>query len=71
MVFFGFTLLSVGYLIRHSAYLPWVLGSLIQIAGVSYVVNSFLLLVAPDVANIALLVPAFVGELSLALWAAR
>jgi hypothetical protein len=68
LVFFGFTLLGVGYLIRHSGYLPWILGLLVQIAGVSYVVNSFLLLVAPDLANIAFLVPAFVAELSLALW---
>ena len=68
LVFFGFTLLSVGYLIRHSGYLPWVLGLLLQIGGVSYVVNSFLLLVAPDVANIVFLVPSLVAELSLALW---
>lgn len=68
LVFFGFTLLGVGYLIRHSGYLPWIIGLLIQIAGVSYVVNSFLLLVTPDLANIVLLLPAFVGELSLALW---
>lgn len=68
LVFFGFTLLSVGYLIRHSAYLPWILGLLAQIAGVSYVVNSFLLLVAPDLANIAFLIPIFIAELSLALW---
>ncbi len=70
LVFFGFTLLSVGYLIRHSGYLPWILGLLIQVAGASYIVNSFLLLAAPDVdvANIALLVPIFVAELSLALW---
>jgi hypothetical protein len=68
LVFFGFTLLSSGYLIRHSGYLPWILGALIQIAGVSYVVNSFLVLLAPDLANIAFLVPAFVAELSLALW---
>lgn len=68
LVFFGFALLGVGYLIRHSGYLPWLLGLLVQIAGVSYVVNSFLLLVVPDLANIAFLVPAFVAELSLALW---
>ena len=68
LVFFGFTLLSVGYLIRHSTYLPWILGLLVQIAGVSYVVNSFLLLVAPDLANIAFLIPIFIAELSLALW---
>jgi hypothetical protein len=48
--------------------LPWILGLLVQIAGVSYVVNSFLLLVAPDLANIAFLIPSFVAELSLALW---
>lgn len=68
LVFFGFTLLSVGYLIRHSGYLPWLLGVLLQIAGVSYVVNSFLVLVAPRVANIAFLIPSFVAEMSLALW---
>ena len=68
LVFFGFTLLAEGYLIRHSGYLPWILGLLVQIAGLSYIVNSFLLLVAPDLANIAFLIPSFVGELSLALW---
>jgi hypothetical protein len=71
LVFFGFTLLGVGYLIRHSGYLPWILGLLAQIAGVGYVVYSFMLLVVPDApepASIALLVPAFVAELSLALW---
>ena len=68
LIFFGFTLLSVGYLIRHSAYLPRILGLLVQIAGAGYVANSFVLLVAPDVATIAFLVPSFVGELSLALW---
>lgn len=72
LVFFGFTLLGEGFLIRHSGYLPWILGLLVQIAGVSYVINSFLLLVAPDLANhlatIVILVPAFVAELSLALW---
>jgi hypothetical protein len=68
LVFFGFTLLAVGYLIRHSGYLPWRIGLLIQIGGVSYVVNSFLLLIAPELGNIVLLIPAFVAELSLALW---
>ncbi len=68
LVFFGFALLGVGYLIRHSGYLPWILGVLVQIAGVSYVLNSFLLLGSPDLATIVFLVPAFVAELSLALW---
>jgi hypothetical protein len=70
LVFFGFTLLSVGNLIRHSGFLPWILGLLIQVAGACYIVNSYLLLIVPDVdvATIALLVPIFVAELSLALW---
>ncbi len=67
LVFFGFTLLSVGYLIRHSGYLPWVLGLLVQIGGACYVVNSFLVLIAPDIASIAFLVVSFIAELSLSL----
>ena len=68
LIFFGFTLLGVGYLIRQSGYLPWVLGLLVQIAGVCYVINSFMLVVAPELASIVFLIPAFVAELSLALW---
>ena len=68
LVFFGFTLLAEGYLIRHSGYLPRILGLLVQIGGVSYIVSSLVLLVAPDLANIAFLIPSFVAELSLALW---
>lgn len=68
LVFFGFTLLADGYLIRHSDYLPWILGLLVQIAGVCYVLNSFLVLVIPGSANLAFLIPSFVAELALALW---
>ncbi len=68
LVFFGFTLLAVGYLIRHSGYLPRLVGLLIQIGGVSYVVNSVLVLLAPGLENIVFLIPAFIAELSLALW---
>lgn len=68
LAFFGFTLLADGYLIRHSDYLPWILGVLVQVAGVCYVLNGFLVLVVPGSANLALLLPSFVAELSLALW---
>lgn len=68
LVFFGFTLLGVGYLIRHAGYLPWIIGVLVQIGGLAYVVSSFLVLIAPDFANIAIVLPAFVAEASLALW---
>jgi len=40
----------------------------VQIGGVGYIVSSFLLLVAPDLSNIAFLIPSLVAELSLALW---
>jgi hypothetical protein len=68
LVFFGFTCVLEGYLIRHSGYLPWILGLLMQIAGVAYVANTFLLLLAPGIASIVFLIPTVVGELSLALW---
>jgi hypothetical protein len=68
LVFFGFTCLLEGYLIRHSGYLPWILGLLMQVAGIAYVANSFLLLLVPDVGSILFLIPTVVAELSFALW---
>jgi hypothetical protein len=47
------------------------MGVLIVVAGLSYLINSFALLLAPSFATLifpAVLVPAFVGELSLCLW---
>ena len=38
-----------------------------QVAGACYLTNGFAVLLAPTIASIALLVPAFVAELSLAL----
>jgi hypothetical protein len=68
LIFFGFECLLLGYLIFKSQFLPKILGILMQIAGVSYLTNSFALLLAPTLVNIAVLVPAFIAELSLALW---
>jgi Domain of unknown function (DUF4386) len=71
LIFFGCSCLVLGYLIFESGYLPGVIGVLMQIAGVSYLTNSFALLLAPDLANRlfpAILLPAFVGEASLCLW---
>jgi hypothetical protein len=42
-----------------------------QIAGICYLTNSFALVLSPGVANRlfpAILVPSFIGELSLCLW---
>jgi hypothetical protein len=71
LIFFSFECVIVGYLIWRSGYLPKTVGVLMQVAGLSYLVNSFALIVAPDVANRifpAILLPAFIGEASLCLW---
>ena len=71
LIFFGFACLATGYLIFKSGYLPKILGVLTVMAGFSYLINSFTLLLAPSFADAispAILIPAFVGELSLTLW---
>ena len=71
LIFFGFACLATGYLIAKSQYLPKTLGVLMAIAGLSYLINSFVLLLAPSLADAispAILIPAFIGELSLTLW---
>jgi len=71
LIFFGFECLVLGYLIFRSGYLPRVLGVLMAVAGLSYLTNSFALLLAPTFSSMivpAILVPALVGELSLSLW---
>ena len=71
LIFFGAVCLAWGYLIRTSGFLPPVLGWLMQLAGACYLVNSFALLLAPPLASTlfpAILLPAFVAELGLALW---
>ena len=71
LIFFGCAILVFGYLIRRSGYLPKAIGVLMQIAGVCYLTNSFALLLAPKVADAmfpAILIPAFIGELSFCLW---
>ena len=71
LIFFGFECLVLGYLVIRSSYLPRTLGVLMQIAGLCYLTNSFALLLAPTFANMlfpAILIPAFIAELSLCLW---
>ena len=71
LIFFAGYCLIVGYLIFRSGFLPRALGVLLQIAGLCYLTNSFAQLLAPDFQDRifpAILAPAFVGELSLALW---
>ena len=71
LIFFGCTCVIIGQLILRSGYLPKTIGVLMLLAGVCYLVNSFALLLAPAVADRlfpAILLPAFVAELSFGLW---
>lgn len=71
LIFFGGACIVTGYLIFRSGYLPKVIGILMAIAGACYLINSFALILSPPVADRlypAILIPAFVGELSFCLW---
>ncbi len=71
LIFFGCECIVLGYLIFRLGYLPRLLGVLMQVAGLSYLLNSFALLLAPHFSSRifpAILVPAFVGEASLCIW---
>jgi len=70
LLFSGFCTL-MGLLIVRSRVVPRVIGALMMAAGASYFLNSLSAIVSPTL-NAALapglLVPAFIGEFSLALW---
>jgi Domain of unknown function (DUF4386) len=71
LIYFGVSCLIVGYLMYRSGFFPKSLGLLQIIAGVCYLINSFAQLLAPTLAQRmlpAILVPAFIGELSTCVW---
>jgi hypothetical protein len=70
LVFFGFACLILGYLLFRSGYFPKTLGVLMTLAGLSYLINSFTLILAPAYAatTFSILVLAFIGETSFCLW---
>jgi hypothetical protein len=70
LIFFGIAILVYGYLLFKSGYFPKPLGVLLMMAGLSYLVNSFTLILAPAHAEriVAVLVLALIGELSFCLW---
>ena len=70
LFFAGFCVL-VGVLILRSRLVPRLIGLLMVLAGVCYAVNTLALVLSPALAERlvpAILLPPFVGELSLALW---
>ncbi|HZD72531.1 MAG TPA: DUF4386 domain-containing protein [Actinomycetota bacterium] len=71
LVLFGVHLLTLGYLLYRSRYLPRVLGALLVAAGVGYVVDSLAGLLVADhggLVRVVLLTPAVAGELGLTAW---
>lgn len=71
LTIFSFVLLLEGYLIFNSGYFPKTIGVLVAIAGLCYLTDSLALFIAPAFqAKIfpTVLVPSFIGELSLCLW---
>ena len=71
LIYFGFASLIRAVLIYRSGLLPRALALLLGAAGLSYLVNSFVLLLAPDLAAAlfpAVLLPALAGEVTLCGW---
>lgn len=70
LLMFGPYFLITGYLIFKSTYLPRYIGILYMISGLGYLINSFTLILAPTRSGIVfmiILLPVFIGEVSLAL----
>ena len=70
LIFFGFACLTYGYLIFKSNYFPNILGILVANAGLCYLINSLVLILAPQYSGDIFLILLFslIGELSFALW---
>ncbi len=70
LLMFGPYFLITGYLISKSRYLPKFIGILYIISGLGYLVNGFVLILAPQLSGIMFMIivlPVFIGEMSLAL----
>jgi len=71
LAFFGVECLIIGYLIRRCGFLPKAIGTLMQLAGACYLINTFAMILHPPLASNlfpAILVPALIGESAFCLW---
>jgi Domain of unknown function (DUF4386) len=67
LVFFGAHLVLIGYLAYRSGYVPRPLGVLLVVAGLGYLIDSFVKLLAPG-SSVTVSVYTFVGEALFMLW---
>jgi hypothetical protein len=74
LVFFGFSIMVLGYLIFKSGYFPRILGVLLVLASFGYLIDSFARVLLPTYNNyeatftLVVFAPAFIAELALCLW---
>lgn len=71
LLFFGFHLVVIGYLIYMSGYFPKTFGILLLGGGLCYFINSITWFLFPAFVNMiypAILIPCFIGELLFSLW---
>jgi hypothetical protein len=69
LIFFGVQCLIVGHLVRNSGYFPKVIGTLLQIAGLCYLINSFSQILFPSLPLFPfILIPSLIGEGACCLW---
>ena len=71
LLIFGPYFLATGRLIFRSTFFPKAIGVLYQIAGIAYIANTFVLILAPSFSGPMfqiMVLPAFVGEASFCLW---
>ena len=71
LVFFGFTCIFLGCLVYRSTFMPRLVGIVMAIAGVGYLINSFVHFLAPAFGTYAfryILVPSGMGEMVFILW---
>ena len=67
LVFFGIHLSILGYLIFKSSYIPKILGILVVIAGLGYLIDSFVIFLLPNY-HITIAMFTFIGELLFMFW---
>ncbi|PKH08544.1 DUF4386 domain-containing protein [Planomicrobium sp. MB-3u-38] len=74
LIFIGFHLLLIGYLVFKSKFMPRIIGIVVMLAGLGYLIDNFAQVLLSNYADYEIIfllivaVPGVIGELALALW---